>query len=187
MATMCVLEDVCCDILACNGVFRDTFLITAHLGYKECEVKNSRGAMRARTNERTCKVRLWTFALPSETTHTTTFFHPSGPQVFDLPRVQRWAIFLMTLCTTVSEPVVWNSRCAGNARIHCADEQHFILVVHGHDDEQFCLTAVEIRTKGILGGHEMVGVAGSGGVAHLGHLLYIRHVLWHDVGGNGDV
>ena len=42
-------------------------------------------------------MRLLTLLRPSETTHTTTLFHPSGPHVFERVRPQRWPIFLMTL------------------------------------------------------------------------------------------
>ena len=43
-------------------------------------------------------MRLLILLRPSETTQTTTFFQPSGPHVFDLVRLQRWAMFFNTLC-----------------------------------------------------------------------------------------
>ena len=49
------------------------------------------------TRVSTWSVRLFTLLRPSDTTQTTTFFHPSGPHVFDLVLPHKWAIFLMTL------------------------------------------------------------------------------------------
>jgi len=74
-----------------------------------------------------------------------------------------------------------------NSRVHGLDEKDFILVVHGHNDEELSFTAHEIRSKGVAGGHKVVWITGSSGVPHLGHLLDILFSLGNDVGRNDDV
>jgi hypothetical protein len=91
------LKDMGCDIPSSDRVFRDTFLVAAHLN---CNVRRSATTevdVHVRTRLSTWSVLLLTLLRPSDTMHTTTFFHPSGPQVFDRVRPQRWAMFLMTL------------------------------------------------------------------------------------------
>ena len=90
-----------------------------------------------------------TLLRPSETTQTTTFFQPSAPHVFDRSRPQRWATFLRTLRFGISN----NSAAKvglGNTRIHRSAEQDFVLIVHGHHNEKFGVSPIEIRSKAVL-------------------------------------
>lgn len=58
-----------------------------------------------------------------------------------------------------------------DSRVHRPTEQHFVLVVHGHHDEQLRVATIQIRTQEVLGTHEIIRVARRSGVAHLVHLL----------------
>ena len=69
--------------------------------------------------------------------------------------------------------------------VHSLCEQDFVFVVHSHDDEYFGFPAIEIRAEGISGGHELVWVTSSSGVAHLCHLLGLFSA--DDVRRDGDV
>lgn len=40
-------------------------------------------------------------------------------------------------------------------RVHSADEKYFVFVVHSHNNEEFCLAAIEIRTKRVLLAHKI--------------------------------
>ena len=74
-----------------------------------------------------------------------------------------------------------------HSRVHSPTEQDLVLIVHRHHNEEFCTPAVEKRSKAELGAHEIVGVAGCGGVAYLGHFFDVVHTPWNDVGGDFDV
>jgi len=75
----------------------------------------------------------------------------------------------------------------GNTRVHGSAEQDLVFIVHGHHNEEFCLSAIEIRSEAVLGTHEIVRVAGCGSVAHLGHFLDVVHALWNNMRGDFDV
>jgi len=75
----------------------------------------------------------------------------------------------------------------GNARVHGSTEQDLVFVVHSHDNEQFCVSAIEVRSEAVLGTHKIVGVAGCSSVAHLRHFFDVVHALWNDMGGDLDV
>lgn len=45
------------------------------------------------------------FWRPSETTQTTIFCQPSAPQVRDLVRLQKWAMFFITACMVLVKPI----------------------------------------------------------------------------------
>jgi len=72
-------------------------------------------------------------------------------------------------------------------RIHSLDKKNFVLVVHSHNDKKFSVAAIEIRPEGIFPAHEVVGVACSSGVSHLGHFLRGRHALWDNVRRDSNV
>lgn len=74
-----------------------------------------------------------------------------------------------------------------NARVHCPTEQNFVLVVHGHHDEEFRVPAIEVRAKAVLGAHEIVRVTCCGSVAYLGHFFDVLHTPWNDMGRGLDV
>lgn len=38
----------------------------------------------------------------------------------------------------------------GNTRIHRSAEQDFVLIVHGHHNEKFGVSPIEIRSKAVL-------------------------------------
>jgi len=67
--------------------------------------------------------------------------------------------------------------------VHRPDEEDFVFVIHGQDDEEFRLAAIEIRSQGILLAHKLIGVTCSRSVAHLGELLTLfrgrDNVRWH--------
>ena len=56
--------------------------------------------------------------------------------------------------------------------VHGAAEELLVLVVHGHDDEELGAAGggVVALAEGEAGALEVVGVAGGGGVAHVGEL-----------------
>jgi len=58
-----------------------------------------------------------------------------------------------------------------NHRVHRLDEQDFVFVVHGHDDEELSMPAIEVWAQAVFGRHELVRIACRGGVSHLGHLV----------------
>ena len=68
-----------------------------------------------------------------------------------------------------------------HVRVHSADEQDLVLVVHGHDDEQLRPAAHEVRPKGVLVAHKVVRVARRSRVAELRHLLRLVQVPRDDV------
>ena len=74
-----------------------------------------------------------------------------------------------------------------NLRVHGLDEKDFILVVHGHNDEELSFTTHKIRSKGVAGGHKVVWITGGSGVPHLGHLFDILFALGNDIGRNDDI
>lgn len=67
---------------------------------------------------------------------------------------------------------------------HCLDKQIVVFVVHGHDDEQFRLAAVDGGSKGVALLEKVVGVTGSGGVTHVFELALtlevdvLKQLLW---------
>jgi hypothetical protein len=75
----------------------------------------------------------------------------------------------------------------GYIRVHGANKKDFVFVVHRHYNEKFCLAAVEIGTKRVLGGHEMIGVTGSSGISEFSHFFDVTHTLWHDMGWDDHV
>lgn len=38
----------------------------------------------------------------------------------------------------------------GNTRIHRSAEQDFVLIVHSHHNEKFCVSAIEVRSEAVL-------------------------------------
>jgi len=71
--------------------------------------------------------------------------------------------------------------------VHGANKKDFVFVVHRHYNEKFCLAAVEIGTKRVLGGHEMIGVTGGSGISEFSHFFDVTHTLWHDMGWDNHV
>lgn len=49
------------------------------------------------------------------------------------------------------------------------------------------MTLVKIRAKREFGGHEIIRVAGGGGISHLGHLFDVAHTGRDDGSGDGDI
>ena len=49
------------------------------------------------------------------------------------------------------------------------------------------MSAIQIRSKAVLGTHKIIGIASCGSVAHLGHFLDVFHSLGNNVGGDLDV
>ena len=49
------------------------------------------------------------------------------------------------------------------------------------------MPAVEIRSKAVLGTHEIVGVAGCSGIADFCHFLHALHTAWNNMRGDLDV
>lgn len=74
-----------------------------------------------------------------------------------------------------------------HSRVHGLDEQHFIFVVHSHDDEELRLAAHQVLAQRVPGGHEVVRVASGRSVPHLRHLLYILFPSGHNVRRHWDV
>ena len=78
-------------------------------------------------------------------------------------------------------PTVWTPhlRAAAAAKegnvldncVHRPDEENFVFIVHGQDDEELGLPPIEIRPEGILLAHKFIGVTCGGSVAHLRKLL----------------
>lgn len=55
--------------------------------------------------------------------------------------------------------------------IHGLAEQIFVLVVHGHDDKQLGLPAVQVLPERVLAPNEIVWVTCCCSVSHFGHLV----------------
>ena len=136
------------DILPANLIFHNTFLIATHLHSNRSEICMERSLILFRENRltklRTWRVRLLTLLRPSDTTQTTTFFHPSGPHIFERLLLHRCATFLITLKTAKIKRLDqgknrWILRRA-NLRIHRFAKQNLVLVIHGHDNEEFRVT-----------------------------------------------
>lgn len=78
-------------------------------------------------------------------------------------------------------PAIWSPHLRAGAAakegnvldncVHRPDEEDFVFVVHGQDDEKLRLAPIEIRTEGISLAHKLIRVACGRGVAHLGELL----------------
>lgn len=68
---------------------------------------------------------------------------------------------------------------------HCLDKEIVVLVVHGHDDEQLGLAAVDGGSEGVALLEKVVGVTGGGGVTHVFELALafevdvLEQLLWN--------
>lgn len=68
---------------------------------------------------------------------------------------------------------------------HCLNKEIVVLVVHGHDDEQLGLAAVDGGSEGVTLLEKVVGVTGGGGVTHVLELALafelnvLKQLLWH--------
>ena len=74
-----------------------------------------------------------------------------------------------------------------NVRIHGAQKENVIFVVHRHDNEQFRVTAHEIRPQRVAHCFELVRIAGRCGIPHLGHFLDVVFARRDDVRRDGYV
>jgi hypothetical protein len=78
-------------------------------------------------------------------------------------------------------PAIWSPHLRAGAAakvgnvldncVHRPDEEDFVFVVHGQDDEKLRLAPVEIWSKGIPLAHKLIRITRSRSVAHFGELL----------------
>jgi len=179
-----VLEDVRGDRLAIDGVFSDAFLVTAHL----------RG-----TSNTDMGVRVsWTYQVEDLEGPFIDFASAIRNDANDdfLPAVcapRFRSVAAAEVSDVLENPAVryqyWFvfASGAGNARVHRSAEQDLVFIIHSHHNEEFCMPAIEVRSKAVLGTHEIIGVASCSGVAHLGHFLDTVHTLGNNMGGDLDV
>ncbi|RUP34952.1 hypothetical protein BC936DRAFT_138516 [Jimgerdemannia flammicorona] len=55
--------------------------------------------------------------------------------------------------------------------VHCLEEKDVVFVVHGHDNEQFGVAAIEVWAKCVAVLEEIVRVAGGSCIAHVGEFF----------------
>jgi hypothetical protein len=100
--------------------------------------------------------------------HTTTFFQPLAPHVFDFERLHKWAMFLITLQEKDAKISRGNNYRLGNhLRIHGLDKQDFIFIIHSHYNEQLRLAAVKIGAQRVLVAHEFIWITCCRRISHL--------------------
>lgn len=109
--------------------------------------------------------------------HTVIFFHPSGPQVRDRSRPQRYAMFFITPCIvrakrTSSSYIAPPSESAiPHAHARALLPAMISYIVHGQDDKQLGVAFKQLLSKRVSLRGKISRIAGGCCVSHVCEFL----------------